>query len=172
MERDPRVENATSIRLGALEERVRLLESAAQHAVPTSVTAATAATVAAAAVEAAGVDDLRTARSTRGVVATRLAALGHPSRLELLMGVVRGASSTTELAAELGTGSTGQLYHHLNQLVAAGWLQPRSRGQYEIPADRRQALATVLAVVDPGQRTLANSEQRAGRDASDPLSGW
>lgn len=138
IEREPRVGNAISIRLGALEERVRLLESAAQGVVSTPRTWAT---------EAGVVTDLRSARSARGVVATRLAALGHPSRLELLMGVVRGATSTTELAAELGTGSTGQLYHHLNQLVAAGWLQTRSRGRYEIPAGRRDALAAVLAAV-------------------------
>ncbi|WP_353648972.1 winged helix-turn-helix domain-containing protein [Nakamurella sp. A5-74] len=140
IKRERRVQNATSIRLGALEERVRLLESAAQGVVPTSRTWAT---------EAGVVTDLRSARSTRGVVATQLAALGHPSRLELLMGVVRGATSTTELAAELGTGSTGQLYHHLNQLVAAGWLQTSSRGRYEIPAGRRDALAAVLAAVSP-----------------------
>ena len=140
VERAPRVEDATSIRLGALEERVRLLESAAQGGAPTSRTWAT---------EAGVVTDLRSARSTRGVIAARLAALSHPSRLELLMGVVRGATSTTELAAELGTGSTGQLYHHLNQLVAAGWLQTRSRGRYEIPAGRRDALAAVLAAVSP-----------------------
>lgn len=46
-------------------------------------------------------------------------------------------------------GSTGQVYHHLHALVAAGLLEVRSGGRHEVPADR---LVLVLAAV-MGART-------------------
>ncbi|HLH65717.1 MAG TPA: helix-turn-helix domain-containing protein [Solirubrobacteraceae bacterium] len=73
-----------------------------------------------------------------------LAALGHPVRLKLARAVLRGAGTTTELAALAGLGTTGQLYHHLRQLVAAGWLTSAGRGRYEVPAVRVIPLLVVL----------------------------
>lgn len=74
-----------------------------------------------------------------------LAALGHPVRLELLRRVLRGARTTAELADELG--STGQLHHHLRQLVSAGWLAQRGRGAYEVPVARVVPLLVILTGV-------------------------
>lgn len=68
--------------------------------------------------------------------APALAALGHPVRLALLHAVLAGAETTTELADVEGLGTTGQLYHHLSQLVAQGWLAAQGRGRYCVPADR------------------------------------
>jgi DNA-binding transcriptional ArsR family regulator len=64
------------------------------------------------------------------------AALGHPVRLELLRHIVAGTSATSELAAIEGLGTTGQLHHHLRQLVSAGWVRQSGRGSYEVPAAR------------------------------------
>jgi hypothetical protein len=41
--------------------------------------------------------------------------------------------------------TTGQLYHHLRQLVAAGWLRTSLRGRYAVPADRIVPLLALLA---------------------------
>lgn len=68
--------------------------------------------------------------------ATAFAALGHPVRLELLRHMLGGIRSTAELAEIDGLGTTGQLHHHLRQLVAAGWVRQSGRGSYEVPAGR------------------------------------
>lgn len=40
--------------------------------------------------------------------------------------------------------TSGQLYHHLRQLVSAGWLRATSRGSYAVPPDRVIPLLTIL----------------------------
>ena len=78
--------------------------------------------------------------------AAALAALGHPSRLQILQLVARGEARTAaELAQAEGLGTTGQIYHHLRQLVAGGWLRATTRGRHEVPADRLVPLLVVLA---------------------------
>lgn len=78
-------------------------------------------------------------------VAGALAALGHPLRLRLLQAVLRGQRGTTELGGLEGLGTSGQLYHHLRELQASGWLRSAGRGHYEVPAARVVPLLTALA---------------------------
>jgi hypothetical protein len=81
-------------------------------------------------------------------MADALAALGSPVRLQLLRQVLRGRTTARELAEIEGMGTTGQVYHHLRQLVAAGWL--RSRGtHYEVPTER---VVPLLATMIGGRR--------------------
>lgn len=80
-----------------------------------------------------------------GDEAGTLAALGHPVRLRLLRAVMRGQRSTAELGALDGLGTSGQLYHHLRELTAAGWLHSGGRGHYEVPPVRVVPLLTILA---------------------------
>lgn len=68
--------------------------------------------------------------------AAAFSALGHPVRIELLRHILAGVHATSELAAIESLGTTGQLHHHLRQLVAAGWVRQSGRGSYEIPAAR------------------------------------
>ncbi len=70
------------------------------------------------------------------------AALGHPVRLELLRHILSGVRATSELAQIASLGTTGQLHHHLRQLVATGWVRQSGRGTYEIPAARVVPLLT------------------------------
>ena len=78
--------------------------------------------------------------------AAALAALGHPSRLQILQLVARGEAQTAaELARAEGLGTTGQIYHHLRQLVAGGWLRATTRGRHQVPDDRLVPLLVVLA---------------------------
>jgi len=69
-------------------------------------------------------------------LARPLEALGHPARLELVRQVMRGAHTTAELLELEHLASSGQLYHHLRQLVNAGWLVSPRRGYYEVPGAR------------------------------------
>ncbi|WP_298746403.1 helix-turn-helix transcriptional regulator [uncultured Serinicoccus sp.] len=89
----------------------------------------------------AGTDDLL-ADEWDGV-AERLAALGHPVRLRLLRHVLHGRSTARELTEVEGIGTRGQVYHHLRQLTAAGWL--RNRGShYEVPVESVVPLLTTV----------------------------
>lgn len=76
-------------------------------------------------------------------VADVLAALGHPVRLQLLRHILRGVDNARDLTAIDGIGTSGKVYHHLRQLVAAGWL--RNRGpRYEVPPERVVPLLTTV----------------------------
>ncbi|MEV0561739.1 helix-turn-helix domain-containing protein [Dactylosporangium sp. NPDC050588] len=77
--------------------------------------------------------------------AAALAALAHPMRLRLLREILGGVRASTDLAATEGLGTSGQLYHHLRQLTAAGWLRPAGRGHYSVPPERVVPLLTILA---------------------------
>lgn len=94
-----------------------------------------------------GVDELmpRDLDQDWSETATGLAALGHPVRLLLLHAILHGTRTAAELSSLDGVGTTGQIYHHLRQLSAAGWLRSTSRGQYGVPPERVVPLLTVLA---------------------------
>lgn len=81
-------------------------------------------------------------------LAQSLSALAHPVRLALIQEVVRGRRATSELVAEERFGTSGQLYHHLRQLVSAGWLKQTGRGRYAVPVERMIPLLAILAGAD------------------------
>jgi DNA-binding transcriptional ArsR family regulator len=74
-----------------------------------------------------------------------LGALAHPVRLRLLQQVLHGVRTAAELGADERLGTSGQLYHHLRQLVSAGWLRSTLRGQYAVPPERVVPLLVILA---------------------------
>ncbi|WP_037346137.1 helix-turn-helix domain-containing protein [Sciscionella sediminilitoris] len=92
------------------------------------------------------------------------AALGHPVRMLLVQKILAGTRTAAELAelAELGT--TGQLYHHLKQLVAAGWLETTGRGRYAVPGARVIPLLVVVATAALPLRNLVNQSPTAEED--------
>lgn len=77
--------------------------------------------------------------------ADALAALGHPLRLKLLQAILNGDTTTAALVASADVGTTGRLYHHLRELVAAGWLSAIGRGRYDVPAPRVVPLLVAVA---------------------------
>ncbi len=79
----------------------------------------------------------------------RLSALAHPVRMLLLHEVLNGSCTVGELSTHEKLGTTGQLYHHLRQLVAAGWLRATGHGRYEVPGERIVPLLVALAAVQP-----------------------
>ncbi|RJO80032.1 ArsR family transcriptional regulator [Nocardia panacis] len=74
-----------------------------------------------------------------------LAALGSPVRLRLLRAILAGRRTAAELTELDGVGTSGQIYHHLRQLAAVGWLQTAGRGRFEVPAGRVVPLLVALA---------------------------
>ena len=80
--------------------------------------------------------------------ADTFAALGHPVRLELLRHILAGTRATADLAQLESLGTTGQLHHHLRQLVAAGWVKQSGRGHYDVPAARIVPLLACLVGVE------------------------
>jgi DNA-binding transcriptional ArsR family regulator len=82
-----------------------------------------------------------------GDQAAALSALAHPVRLLILREMLRGERGAAELGAHERLGTSGQTYHHLRQLVAAGWLRSTGRGRYAVPAERVIPLLVALAAV-------------------------
>lgn len=80
--------------------------------------------------------------------ATTLSALAHPVRLALLLEILRGHRTAAELGADERFGTSGQLYHHLRQLVAAGWLKSTGRGRYAVPPKRVVPLLVIVMGAD------------------------
>ncbi|MEU5811318.1 helix-turn-helix domain-containing protein [Streptomyces sp. NPDC047718] len=81
--------------------------------------------------------------------ADALAALGSPVRIRLLREVLAGRRTAAELTALDGVGTSGQVYHHLRQLTAAGWLHTTGRGRYEVPGGRVVPLLIAFAAATP-----------------------
>lgn len=77
-------------------------------------------------------------------LAPTIDALSHPARLTILRLVLSGVSTTSALLEQESLGTTGQLHHHLRQLVAAGWLTLVKRGRYLVPAQRVVPLLVVI----------------------------
>lgn len=77
-----------------------------------------------------------------------IAALGHPVRLRLLQLILTGTRSAGDLQSVEGLGTSGQLYHHLRQLIAAGWLVQTARGHYTVPGDRVIPVLVLLTAAE------------------------
>ncbi|MCQ2000430.1 winged helix-turn-helix domain-containing protein [Arthrobacter zhaoxinii] len=82
--------------------------------------------------------------------ADTLASLGHPLRLAVLRAVLGGTETVAGLVEELGSGTSGQIYHHVHQLTAAGWLAPHARSRYRIPPARVIPLLAILTAASGG----------------------
>lgn len=78
-------------------------------------------------------------------LAPALGALAHPVRLQLLKEVLGGTAAVADLQASGSFGTSGQVYHHLRQLVAAGWLRSTGRGSYAVPPARVIPLLVILS---------------------------
>ncbi|MET7769608.1 winged helix-turn-helix domain-containing protein [Nocardia sp. NPDC005366] len=74
-----------------------------------------------------------------------LAALSSPVRLRLLRAILAGRRTASELAELDGVGTSAQIYHHLRQLAAVGWLQTAGRGRFDVPQGRVVPLLVALA---------------------------
>jgi DNA-binding transcriptional ArsR family regulator len=77
-------------------------------------------------------------------LASTLAALGSPQRVQIMQLLVRGALTTAEMTERLDGPSSGQLFHHLKELLAAGLIHQPARGTYAV---RHQHVVAILVVL-------------------------
>lgn len=91
--------------------------------------------------DSASFDDLSFAEA-----APALAALGNPVRLELLQAIYEGTSTVAELGRDDRFGTSGQIYHHVNALAGAGWLESSRRGHWRVPAQKVIPLLTLVLI--------------------------
>lgn len=77
-------------------------------------------------------------------IARVLSALANDTRIRIVAELLRGPVGTGELAERLDQPSTGQLFHHLKELLAAGVIHQPVRGAYAI---RTQHAVPILAVL-------------------------
>jgi DNA-binding transcriptional ArsR family regulator len=87
-------------------------------------------------------------------VASALSALASGPRLRIVAELAFGPVSTGDLAERMGqsgsgTGSAGQLFHHLKELLSVGIVHQPQRGVYAIrPAHVVPVLAILTAAMD------------------------
>ncbi|GIJ49347.1 hypothetical protein Val02_62330 [Virgisporangium aliadipatigenens] len=94
---------------------------------------------------ARGWDEIRAAPAepSAGV----LAALGNPTRVRIVAELLRRRLTTAELARLLDQPSSGQLFHHLKELLAAGVIHQPVRGTYAVREHHVVPLLAVLCAV-------------------------
>ena len=82
-----------------------------------------------------------------GAARTVLACVGSQEKLNILVTLLRKPSTVAQLVEKAGFGSTGQVYHHLKPLLAAGLVREVSgfhKGWFEIVPHRVQGLVMLL----------------------------
>jgi DNA-binding transcriptional ArsR family regulator len=90
-----------------------------------------------------------------------LAALGNPVRLEIVRRLLLGGETVQELQEIPGLGTSGQLYHHLRDLQAAGLVTQRRRGRYGVAADKVvPALIIIAAAANMGAVMTTHEQPR------------
>lgn len=73
-----------------------------------------------------------------------LAALSSGPRLALYRAALAGPVTSAELMAAAGLNTTGQLYHHLRELVGVGLMAQEGRDRYVVVRDRLPAARAIL----------------------------
>lgn len=80
-------------------------------------------------------------------MARAFGALGHRVRLDIVRALIRGIHDVSELQRQPGLGTSGQLYHHLRELQAAGWVRQHERSRYLLVPDRVVAVLLMVGIV-------------------------
>jgi DNA-binding transcriptional ArsR family regulator len=83
--------------------------------------------------------------SPREALAPVFAALGHPLRLQVVLALLERPRTAPELTELAGASSPGQLYHHLDKLLAAGVISQMERGGYVVTGKGVVPLLAMLA---------------------------
>lgn len=90
-----------------------------------------------------------------------LAALGNPVRLEIVRRLLLGGETVQQLQEIPELGTSGQLYHHLKELQAAGLVNQPRRGRYGVVTSRVvPALIIIAAAAGMAAVPTASEEPR------------
>ena len=77
-------------------------------------------------------------------IARILMALGNHSRIAILIELIQRPRTGVELQELLKMPSTGQLYHHLKELLSAGIISQPKRSTYEVSVHKLIPLLNIL----------------------------
>lgn len=89
-------------------------------------------------------------------IARTFSALASPVRIRICGALARGPATTAALGERVDAGTSGQLFHHLKDLLAAGLVHQPRRGVYALRAQHvLPILAALSAAID-----LASSAER------------
>lgn len=91
-------------------------------------------------------------------IARTFAALSSPVRVRIIGALVDGPAPTAALAERIDAGTSGQLFHHLRDLLAAGLVHQPQRGVYAL---RAQHVLPLLATMSAAMDLAAPSERGA-----------
>ncbi|HEU4426103.1 MAG TPA: helix-turn-helix domain-containing protein [Pilimelia sp.] len=91
-------------------------------------------------------DEVRGAAGERS--AALFSALASPTRVRIVAELLGGGLTTAELTRRLDQPSSGQLFHHLKELLAAGVIHQPVRGTYAVREHRVIPLLALLAAAD------------------------
>lgn len=92
-------------------------------------------------------------------------ALSNPSRLRIVAELVGGQVTTAELAKRLDQPSTGQLFHHIKELLAAGLIHQPVRGTYAVRKEHVVPLLALLSAAIDVHPEHASTHKKAGTHA-------
>src|SRR5262245_46477472 len=90
--------------------------------------------------------------------ATVFAALGNPVRLRIVAALATADLTTSALAELLGQPSTGQLFHHLKELLSAGIVHQPQRGTYALRHAHVIPLLTMICAACDVSPTIGTTE--------------
>lgn len=78
-----------------------------------------------------------------------LACVGSNERLNILIALLKKPMTVAEIVKKCGFGSTGQAYHHMKPLLAAGiiaeWEEGAGKGVYVVRFDKVRGIIMLLA---------------------------
>jgi DNA-binding HxlR family transcriptional regulator len=83
-------------------------------------------------------------KSDPDAIARILMALGNQSRIAIVIELIQRRLSAPELQELLKIPSTGQLYHHLKELLSAGIISQPKRNTYEVNVHKLVPLLNIL----------------------------
>ena len=91
-------------------------------------------------------------------VAACFAALASSVRIQIICELASGSVTTGELMQRLDQPSSGQLFHHLKELLAVGLIYQPVRGTYAILHQHLVPILTALSCATDLARTAARAE--------------
>ena len=95
-----------------------------------------------------------------------MGVFSNENRVRILQALLKGARTSSELSRETGL-EGGQLYHHLKELMLAGYVEAVERGKYALTAKGCIAIRVAAAMASiPG--FAASGLEELGEGASKP----
>lgn len=91
-------------------------------------------------------------------IAKLMASFSSENRVRIMQSLLRGVKTASELSEETGL-EGGQLYHHLKDLMMAGYVQIVERGKYTLTSKGCIAIRTLACLASiPGMMTPTPEE--------------